>query len=346
MVKGVAYLRGASRCLLEGPIIAGWRIAHRPLLTGTAGAALLLAMVVPSGAPAADYETLRDVRAGLATDAAIIETVDGGAIRIVFADGAPGLDRSAALAWIRGSANSVADYFGQFPVDSVSILVVGSPGAAVGRGTAWGYGGSTIRVSVGRTIGASGYARDWKMVHEMAHLALPNLPDHQDWALEGSATYIEPIARARLGKLTDAQVWAGLLHGLPNGLPEPGDLGLDRSSSWGRTYWGGALFFFVADIRIRQATGNRKSLRDAFIAINRASGGNTAAWTMARLVAVGDGATGTDVLTTLHAQMGERAEAPDLPRLFAELGVSEVDGQIRFDDRAPLAAVRQAITAR
>ncbi|MEO8142489.1 MAG: hypothetical protein ABI617_07505 [Sphingomicrobium sp.] len=321
------------------------RPAFRMLSALFAGAALLLALVAPADAPAAQYETLRDVRAGLASDPAVVERVGGGTISITFAEGAPGLDRAAALNWIRGSAQTVSDYFGRFPVDRVAILVVGTAGSRIEQGTAWGYSGSTIRISVGRDATAATYARDWKMVHEMAHLALPNLPENQSWALEGSATYAEPIARARLGKLTGTQVWEGLLHGLPNGLPRAGDLGLDQTPTWGRTYWGGALFYFVADVRIRQATGNRKSLRDAFVAINRASGGNQAQWTMDRLVAVGDRATGTAVLTMLYAQMGGSADAPDLDRLFADLGVSETDGEIRFNNQAPLVAIRKAITA-
>lgn len=320
-------------------------IAFRNLWTVGVGTALIISMVATTDAPAAGFDTLREVRAGLATDPPVVEGIGGGTISVVFANGASGLDREKALAWIRSSAKTVSDYFGRFPVSKVSILVVAAPGASVGQATTWGYDGSTIRVSVGRDMTDTGYARDWKMVHEMTHLALPNLPENQLWALEGSATYAEPIARARLGKLTDAQVWAGMLHGLPNGLPQAGDRGLDRTGTWGRTYWGGALFYLVADVRIRQATGNRKSLRDAFVAINRASHGNEAEWTVSQIVATGDKATGTSVLTVLYAQMAERPFAPDLQRLFADLGVGETDGQIRFDDQAPLASIRQAMTA-
>ena len=318
---------------------------HRPVAVALIGSALLFALLGSVGAPAAEYETLREVRAGLDAAPATVEMIGGGTIAVVFADGAAGLDRAAVLRWIRGSAETVTHYFGRFPVDKVSILVVTAPGSGVGQATTWGYDGSTIRVVVGRDTAAAGFARDWKMVHEMTHLALPGLPDSQLWALEGSATYAEPIARAQLGKLTDAQVWAGMLHGLPNGLPKAGDRGLDRTGTWGRTYWGGALFYLIADVKIRQATGNRKSLQDAFRAINAASQGNEADWTMDRLVATGDAATGTRVLTRLYAEMARAPAAPDLTALFASLGVSEADGQIRFDDEAPLAFIRRAITA-
>jgi hypothetical protein len=41
------------------------------------------------------------------------------------------------------------------------------------------------------------------------------------------------------------------------GEPGPGDGGLDDTDSWGRTYWGGALFCLLADVRFRERTGNR-----------------------------------------------------------------------------------------
>lgn len=53
----------------------------------------------------------------------------------------------------------------------------------------------------------------------------------------------------------------------PFGRPEAGDRGLDRTPTWGRTYWGGAFFCFVADVQIREATHGAKSLDDALRAI-------------------------------------------------------------------------------
>ena len=321
----------------------------RGLLPAMLAVAVLASTVLGGAAaqvgPSVRYETLRQVRAGLRTDPAIVERIGGGTVRIVFADGAAGLERAPVLDWIKGSAETVSHYFGRFPVTSVSILVVAQDGDRVGHATTWGYDGSTIRIGVGRSAGTSAFARDWVLVHEMTHLALPNLPDNQVWALEGSATYIEPIARAQRGKLTAVQVWIGMAQGLPNGLPKAGDRGLDHTPTWGRTYWGGALFYLLADVRIRRATGNLKGMQDAFRAINRASGGNGSEWTMDRVVATGDAATGTDVLTRLYAEMRDDPVPVELDGLFAELGVHNSGGAVTFDDRAPESAIRRAITA-
>src|SRR5262249_7695814 len=154
----------------------------------------------------------------------------------------------------------------------------------------------------------------------------------------------EPIARARRGLLSAEQVWEGLLEGLPKGLPGPHDLGLDRTPTWGRTYWGGALYCIVADVRIRQRTANRKSLDDALRAVLERGGNVSTTWPLTRVLDEADRATGVPVLRELYAEMGLTPSSLDLADLFRQLGVSLRGDDILFDDRAPLAELRRAIT--
>jgi hypothetical protein len=190
-------------------------------------------------------------------------SVGGGHLEVAFADGFVPQKRDAVLTWVKRSAETVSQYFGRFPVDRVTILVVAEPGGRVGHATTWGYGGATIRIAVGRDAQSQAFRDDWVLVHEMTHLALPGLPDEQLWALEGNATYVEPIARAQAGQLDPHEVWGEMLRAMPKGQPQRSDLGLDRTHSWGRTYWGGALFYLLADVEIREETNNHFSLRDA-----------------------------------------------------------------------------------
>ncbi|WP_260580864.1 hypothetical protein [Sphingopyxis sp. PET50] len=326
------------------PEVRSRSLLSRRALLATLAPAVAIGTLGPAWAQAPRYGRLRQVREGLKSDLPVTIEVAGGAIDIVFADGAPGFDRAPALAWVRGSAETVAAYLGgRFPVPRLSLLIVAQEGRRVGRATTWGYGSSTIRVAVGRGADAATYARDWVMVHEMLHLMLPTLPANQFWALEGSATYAEPVARARLGKLSQQQLWRGMVRGMPQGLPAPGDAGLDHTSTWGRTYWGGAIFWLLADVRIRRTTRGKMGVEHAFRAINAASGGNRTASTMERIAAVGDRATGTGILSVLYAEMRDAAAPVDLPALFASLGVIGDGRGVRFDDGAPLAAIRQAI---
>lgn len=189
--------------------------------------------------------------------------VGGGAIEVAFAPGPLDLGHQPVLDWIATSARAVTAYYGRFPVRQVRLLVIPGSGRGIRGGTTYGYRGAAIKVTVGRETQAEDLSRDWVMTHEMVHLALPQLVGDHDWLGEGIATYVEPIGRVQAGSLPVEKVWSDLVDGLPKGLPKPGDRGLDRTPTWGRTYWGGALFCLLADIEIRQRTGNRKGLEDS-----------------------------------------------------------------------------------
>jgi len=181
------------------------------------------------------------------------------------------------------------------------------------------------------------------MTHELVHTAFPDLEDNQSWMEEGLATYIEPIARAGTGRLAAAKVWGEFLHEMKHGEPESGDRGLNETHTWGRTYWGGALFCMVADVTIRRQTGNRKGLQDALRAIVASGGGIDKDWSLPRTLSIGDRATGTTVLTDMYAKWSEAPVQVDLPALWKDLGVSEDKDGIKLDPGAPLAAIRDAI---
>ena len=292
-----------------------------------------------------DYESPRSLYRALAEQPHESLSIGGGEIRVVFADGAPGLDRAPVMEWVRNSAQAVTAYFGKFPVAKAGLLIIAEDGGQIGGGTTYGFAGSAIRIHVGRTAGAEIFARDWKLVHEMVHMALPLIVPMESgsWMMEGSATFIEPLARAMTGRLSEASVWSDSLDGLPKGQPRPGDGGLDHHPGWGRTYWGGAAFWLLADIGIREKTSGRLGLVDALRAVNRESGGNGAEWSERRVAETGDKATGTHVLTDLYDQMKDDPVTVDLDGLFARLGVSRRDGQVVFDERAPEAALRRAL---
>ena len=130
---------------------------------------------------------------------------------------------------------------------------------------------------------------------------------------------------------------------MPRGLPQPGDQGLDHTHTWGRTYWGGAMFCLLADVDIRRRTHNARGLEDAVRAIAHASGGLKADWPIGRVLATGDAAVGTKSLEDLYARMKDAPYSPDLVALWRELGVEGDGAVVTLNDRAPLADVRRAI---
>ena len=186
--------------------------------------------------------------------------VTGGVIHVGFAPGDVGLPKNKILDWIGTSAKAVSTYYGRFPVKSLRLLFVPVDGPRVRGGTTWGYRGAAIRVMLGRESGEDDLRRDWVLVHEMVHTALPDMEERYNWLSEGLAVYVEPIARVQAGDMPVNMVWRDMMRDMSKGLPEPGDQGLDNTDTWGRRYWGGAMFCLLADVEIRKATGNRLSL--------------------------------------------------------------------------------------
>jgi hypothetical protein len=248
--------------------------------------------------------------------------------------------------WIERSARIIAQYYARFPAPFVMLHVRGAPGGGVRGGRTTDDSGLVIQVTVGRDATAEELTADWVLVHEMVHLALPEVGRRHNWLAEGVATYVEGIARARFGNRDIADVWAEYRHSLPLGLPHAGEGGMDQTPTWGRTYWGGALYCLQADVAIREQTGNRAGLQTALRAILKATGGFAAEHDIDAVLAIGDAATGTRVLESLYGEIKTTALSPDLDLLWARLGIPKDPKSEAFDDRAPLAAVRIAITAR
>ena len=267
-------------------------------------------------------------------------------IELSYAGDPAGPDRNALRAWVTASAMAVQGYYGRFPVKRVRIRIESGAGRGAHSGKTFAYNGASIRVGVGRNSDDADFRRDWIMTHEMVHLAMPEFGDRHAWLEEGLATYVEPVARVQAGQLTAEKIWRDMLQDMPKGLPAPGDRGLDNTHTWGRTYWGGALFYLLADVRIRERTGNHAGLQDALRAIV-ANGGNVeVSWDVRRTLAMGDKATGTNVLIELYDEMRATPVSPDLAQLWQRLGVKLSRDSVEFDDAAPLAAIRHAITAR
>jgi predicted metalloprotease with PDZ domain len=268
--------------------------------------------------------------------------VTGGEVEVAVLPGETALDRAALLAWVERAAGDVASYYGRFPLPRALVILIPGGRRAVGFGTTMGNGGGSIMIWVGATATEIDLRRDWVLTHEMVHLGLPNLPRPQHWMEEGLATYVEPIARARHGHLSVEEVWTDLVRRTPQGVPGAG--GLDANRGFQAIYWGGALFWLLADVEIRERTDNRKSLEDALRGIRDAGGSIAVTWPVDRTLEVADRALGVAVLRPLYARMAQSGERVDLPALWARLGLEDAGG-IRFRDDAPLARIRRAITA-
>lgn len=348
--RGAAGLWAASQNLHRSRNRLGGRsdgpdVRRRDVLLGVGGLATLAAC----GASQASDSRVAAPPAGDDVDAPPEVSDESTLVRVggsriaVEVEGSHPLPPQAYADWARNSAEMITDYYGgEFPVPSLEVRVV--PGGRGGVGFGQHQDGRWIKIYCGRRTGEDTLESDWVMVHEMLHACFPDLTRRHRWMQEGCSTYVEKVVRARAGNRSEESVWRALTGNMHHGRPKFGDRGLDRTPTWGRTYWGGALFFMVADIEIRTQTDNRKSLRDALVKIVAEGGNGRANWSTKKVVEVGDQGTGTRVLRDLYARMAEAPGDVDLDRLWRELGVQRVDGEVSFDDDAPLAGIRRAIT--
>jgi hypothetical protein len=271
--------------------------------------------------------------------------VGGSKIDVKIEAGEMKLTHQELLHWVQSAAEAVVVYYGRYPVPLVRVRIIPTDGSGVGHGQTFGYDGGLIKIRVGKQTQAAELANDWMLTHEMVHLSFPSMADHHHWIEEGIAVYVEPIARIQAKQMSAQQMWADLVRDMPKGEPQEGDRGLDHTHSWGRTYWGGALFCFVADVEIHKQTHNQKGVQDALRGILDAGGDITHDWELVRALKIGDQATSTEVLSDLYTKWKDNPVEVDLASLWKQLGIVADGRSVRLLDDAPLAAVRCAITA-
>ncbi len=273
----------------------------------------------------------------------------GSVLQVELGAGPLDLPVDTVLDHVHKAGAAIVAYYGHFPIAQDRMLIVPVAGrSGVFHGTTWPHHGdfqSFTRIHIGQHTTAADLADDWMATHELVHTAFPSLDDDQHWMEEGQATYIEPVARVMTGELDARQVWHDMVRDMPKGEPQAGDEGLNRTHTWGRTYWGGALFCLVADVEIRRETQNRKGLQDALRAVVGDGGTIDKDWPLEQALKIGDRATGTHVLSKMYAEWKDKPVPVDLPKLWEELGVRlKADGAVELVSSAPLAAIREAIT--
>ena len=271
--------------------------------------------------------------------------IPGATIDVTLPDGPMKLSHDELLGWVKNSASTVADYYGRFPVPHLTLKMRSANGSGIRHGVTYARDGGLILISVGRDADIAATREDWVLVHEMIHLAFPSMEDDQHWIEEGISTYVEPVARAREGGMAVKEVWGTFVRDMPKGEPGPDDHGLDNTHTWGRTYWGGAIFCLLADVRLRERTKNRKGLEDALRGINHGGGNINEDWDIQKTLAMGDKATGTTVLLDLYQSMRDKPDPVDLDQLWTKLGIAMKDGDVEFNDKAPESNIRRAITS-
>lgn len=262
-------------------------------------------------------------------------------IDVAILDGDIGVSRQDLIEWVRRTALVAAGYWQGFTNRSMLVLLLPSAERrGVGYGRTVSGGGATVLVQIGERSGLADLQNDWVLPHALVRSGMPFLLGDAAWFMEGAATYVEPIMRARAGWKAEAEVWREWVEKLPRGLPA-----LDSGMAGGSAYWGGALFFLLADIELRRATSGAKGIEDCLRGARRIGGPGTPTerWTLDMYVERCDRALGAPLMAGVMARYVGTARQVDLEALWRDLGVRVDGATVALDDTAPLAAIRKVI---
>jgi predicted metalloprotease with PDZ domain len=271
--------------------------------------------------------------------------VSGATLDVVLLGAPLTMGDADTVGWIQAAADCVARLFGRFPVDATVFVVPAHHGDEVVFGRVLSLAGASVILLFGSEARPASMHADWVAVHELFHLATPSFVGEAHWLEEGLATYYEPVLRERAGWMPEEELWRHFAQEMPRGLRKDGaPLSIEDRDDVDSTYWGGALFAFLADVRIRKATHGDKSLDDVLRAALVQLGDATHGARLADFVRVGDAATGTGVLADLVAHFARGGERPDLDRIWHELGVdAPPGGKVALREDAAEVAVRKGI---
>ena len=149
----------------------------------------------------------------------------GGVIDVFTASKEGVAAREDLIGWVNAASKSVATYFGRYPVPHVAVRITTSEGRGVRNGRTFGSPVALITISVGRQTTLADLKEDWTMTHEMVHLAFPSVEERHHWIEEGTATYVEPIARVQSGILEPSKMWERFDSRSPARTPQGGRCG-------------------------------------------------------------------------------------------------------------------------
>jgi predicted metalloprotease with PDZ domain len=271
--------------------------------------------------------------------------VDGAALDVELLGPPLAMTDAKAVAWVRNAAACVAPLFGRFPVDA-TVFVVPVPGAEeVVFGRAFSLAGASVVLLFGSDTRAETAHDDWVVVHELFHLGTPSFVGEGHWLEEGLATFYEPLLRERAGWMSEADLWKHFVEEMPRGQRKAGaPQSIEEREDIDSTYWGGALFALLADIRIIQDTRGERSLDDALRAALAREGDATHEARVHDFLQIADEATATRVLAQVYTDFALHGAPVDLPALWRSLGIEVSSaGAVRLHDDAPLAWLRKAI---
>jgi hypothetical protein len=265
-----------------------------------------------------------------------------GVLRLAILDGVSEGARADLVDWVRRTTEAESNYWRGFTARHLLVgLVPTATRGPAGYGRTVSGGGASVMVEINRDVDRRRLFDDWVLVHELVHSGMPYLMGRATWFMEGAATFVEPVIRARAGWKTEEEAWKEWIDNMPRGV---GAFRRGLVDASGReNYWAGALFMLMADIDIRRDTDGAKGLEDCLGGALWAGFDGPRRMRLSDYAAACDRATGTTAVSGLIGRYFNGGPPVDLAGYWKELGVALVDGHIVLDEHAPLARWRRMV---
>ncbi len=265
------------------------------------------------------------------------------------------LMRDNLLQWVDYIAAALRGVYGHWPTRYWQIAIVPTsasradpiPWAQVRR-----YPTTRVEFFTSASATAEELQGAWTGYHELAHLLIPYQGSGDSWFSEGLASYYQNILQARVGLLSEREMWQRLYHGFQRGLAETRFDGRplrsvsDRMREDGgfmRVYWSGAWYFLAADARLRLQSGGRLSLDQALARLNQCCAEDRLS--VPEMVSRLDEMNRVELFGSLYDEVAASTTVPPFAGVFASLGIEIIDGQVKLQETGPGARVRKAIAA-
>ncbi len=277
-------------------------------------------------------------------------------------------EKQFLMAWLSKATHTASQLAGSFPREQSRIRI--ERASARRSGSRWpvpwgqtlrrGLDGVLFQVNTAKPL--QEFVDDWTAAHEFSHLFIPYPGQRDIWLSEGFASYYQNILMAREGILTEQRAWQKLYEGYMRAEGDKnGNYTLNQVSeerrrfrSTMRVYWSGALFFMEADIALRLATKNQRSLDwvlNEYIDCCREQR-NT--WNGEQMLTSFDQVIAADPVlqqsmdknyfSQLYQTYSQSRKIPDCEPLFKKIGIDIVDENVQLNGDVEMVTLRRDFT--
>lgn len=172
-----------------------------------------------------------------------------------------------------------------------------------------------VRVHVNPWFSSRSMREDWTIYHELSHLFLPYLGTSNTWFAEGFASYMQYQVMSHAGVLSEQEVDRRYAERLDNARRyyDHDDMPfvaaaplLAASGNYSTLYWGGAVYFFRVDGRLRASGSSLAEVVSDYVACCRVD----RLWRIDDLTAELDRIAGTSLFTDELVQYRTRRGFP------------------------------------